>query len=116
MRLVEEGEDAVTPLEAGDSSTGSNDGAGPVGCRDDRNGEWEGVPALLGTIQFCSHGDGRVDGWRFYLYNREVSVVERSVVEVDENVVVAELGNFGLFIEFEAVEAIFASEGPLLGG
>ena len=34
-------------------------------------------------------------------------------MEVDEDVVVAQLGDFGFFIEFEAVEAIFAGNGPL---
>ena len=34
-------------------------------------------------------------------------------MEVDEDVVVAQLGHLGFFIEFEAVEAVLAGNGPL---
>ena len=34
-------------------------------------------------------------------------------MEVDEDVVVAQLGHFGFFIEFQAVEAVLAGNGPL---
>ena len=53
-------------------------------------------------------------GW-WYLGDYEISVVERNVVEIDENVVVTKGWDVGLFVELEAVEAVFALDGPLLG-
>lgn len=50
-----------------------------------------------------------------YLGDDEISVVQGDVVEVDEDVVVTEGGDVGFLIEFEAVEAAFALDGPLLG-
>ncbi len=37
-------------------------------------------------------------------------------MEIDEDVVVAEGWNIGFLVELEAVEAILAVNGPLLGG
>lgn len=37
------------------------------------------------------------------------------VLTLDENVLVAERGDWGLFIPLERVEAILALDGPLLG-
>lgn len=46
----------------------------------------------------------------------EVSIVERNVVEVNENVMLTQLGYLGLFIKLETVEAGLAGDGPLLRG
>lgn len=46
----------------------------------------------------------------------DVSIVERGVVEVDEYIVVIQLRDICLFVELEAIEAIFANYVPLLGG
>lgn len=54
------------------------------------------------------HGGG-------YLWDYEISVVQRNIVEIDEDVVVTEGWDVGLFVELEAVEAVFALDGPLLG-
>ena len=53
-------------------------------------------------------------GW--YLGDDEVSEIQRGVVEVDEDVVVTEGWDVGFFVEFEAVEASVALNGPLLSG
>lgn len=47
--------------------------------------------------------------------NNEISVVQRSVVEVDEDVVVTEGWDLSFVVELEAVEATFALDSPLLG-
>ena len=53
--------------------------------------------------------------WWWHLWDYEISVVERNIVEIDEDVVVTESWDVGLFVELEAVEAAFALDGPLLG-
>ena len=52
-------------------------------------------------------------GW--YHGDDKVSEIQRGVVEVDEDVVVSKGWDVGLFVKFEAVEASFAFDGPLLG-
>ena len=52
----------------------------------------------------------------WYLWDNEISVVQRSVVKVDEDLMVTEGGNIGFVVELEAVEAAFALDSPLLGG
>ena len=51
----------------------------------------------------------------WYLGDNEISVVQRSVVEVDEDVMVTKGWDLGLVVKLEAVEAIFALDSPLLG-
>ena len=46
MRLVEEGENTITFLEAFHTGSGSDDCAGAVGGRDNGEGGWEGIFAL----------------------------------------------------------------------
>ena len=52
----------------------------------------------------------------WYLGDNKVSEVQRSVVEVDEDMVVTERGDVSFFMELEAVEAVLALDSPLLGG
>ena len=54
-------------------------------------------------------------GGKPHLGDDQVSVVQRSVVEVDEDIVVTKGWDVGFFVELEAVEARFALNGPLLG-
>jgi len=49
-----------------------------------------------------------------YLGDDKVTVVEGCVMEVDEDIVVTELWDFGLLVVFEAVEAVLACYLPLL--
>lgn len=46
----------------------------------------------------------------------KVSVIEGSVLKMDEHIVVAQLWNLRLLVEFEAIEAAFTGHGPLFGG
>ena len=48
--------------------------------------------------------------------NDQVAVVERDAVDLDENVMVAEGGDWGGLFELDVVEAGGAVEGILLGG
>lgn len=57
---------------------------------------------------------GKKAAW-WYLGDYDISVVQRNIVEVDENVVVTENWDVDLFVKLEAVEAAFALDGPLLG-
>lgn len=57
-------------------------------------------------------GEGR---WLDHLGDNKVSVVQRSVVEVDEDVMVTEGGDVCLVVEFEAVESVLALDSPLFG-
>lgn len=57
-------------------------------------------------------GEERV-AW--YFGDAEVSVVQRSVVEVDEDVVVSEGWDVGFVVELETVEAVLALDSPLFG-
>ena len=50
-----------------------------------------------------------------YLGDDEVSKVQGSVVEVDEDVVVTEAWDLGFLRVLEAIKPIFALEGPLFG-
>ena len=54
-------------------------------------------------------------GLQCYLGNNEVSVIERGIVEVDQDVVVPQLRDFSLCVVAQAVEAILPIYGPLLG-
>lgn len=49
----------------------------------------------------------------WYLGDTEISVVQRSVVEVDKDVVVTEGWDLNFVVELEAVETVFALESPL---
>ena len=51
----------------------------------------------------------------WYFGDDEVSVVQRSVVEVDEDVVVSEGWDVGFVVELETVEAVLALDSPLFG-
>ena len=51
----------------------------------------------------------------YYLGDNEIPVVQRDVVEIDQDVVVSEGGDCSLILEFEAVEAVLALDDPLLG-
>ena len=53
---------------------------------------------------------------QWYLGNGEISVVQRSVMEVYENIVVAKGLDVSSVMELEAIETVFAFNGPLLGG
>ena len=53
-------------------------------------------------------------GW--YHGDDKVPEIQRGVVEVDEDFVVTKGWDVGFFVEFEAVEAGSALDGPLLGG
>ena len=64
----------------------------------------------IGVLSKEHDGRGRLG----YLGNDKIPVIERSVVEVDEDLVVGELRHQGVLVELEAVEAIFGCEGPLL--
>ena len=61
----------------------------------------------------CGSGSREV-GW--YHGDDKVSEIQRGVVKVDEDVVVTEGWDVSFFVEFEAVKAGFALNGPLLGG
>lgn len=50
-----------------------------------------------------------------YFGDDEVSVVQRSIVEVDEDVVVSEGWDVGFVVELETVEAVLALDSPLFG-
>lgn len=52
----------------------------------------------------------------WYHGDTEISVIQRSIVEIDENVVVSECWDLSFVVELEAVEAVFALDSPLLGG
>lgn len=49
-----------------------------------------------------------------YLRDAEIAIVERSVVEVDEDIMVTQLGYFCFLVKLKAVEAVLAREGPLV--
>ena len=51
----------------------------------------------------------------WYCGDDEVSVVQRSVVEVDEDVVISEGWDVGFVVELETVEAVLALDSPLFG-
>ena len=51
----------------------------------------------------------------YYLGDNEIPVIQRDVVEVDQDVVVPERRDSSLIVEFEAVEVVFALNDPLLG-
>ena len=51
----------------------------------------------------------------WYHGDDEISEVQRSVVEVDEDVMVTEGWDIGFVVELEAIEAILALNSPLLG-
>lgn len=51
----------------------------------------------------------------WYFGDDEVSVVQRSIVEVDEDVVVSEGWDVGFVVELETVEAVLALDSPLFG-
>lgn len=54
--------------------------------------------------------------WLYCLGDSNVSKVQRSVVEVDEDVVVTEGWDIRFVVEFEAVESVYALDCPLFGG
>ena len=49
-----------------------------------------------------------------YQGDNEVSVIQGSVVEVDEDVVVAQSRNLSFVVPFQAVKTVWAFDGPLL--
>lgn len=51
-----------------------------------------------------------------YLGYDQIAVIERSIVEIDEDIVVTEFGYISMVIELEAIKAILARDGPLLVG
>ena len=62
----------------------------------------------LGFERAAGKGGGRYQG------DDEVSVIQGSVVEVDEDVVVAKSRNLSFVVPFKAVETGWALDGPLL--
>ena len=85
------------PSEAG--TTGKEMGKGYLPWRD----QW--ARSYRGKIEMIwYHGDN------------EISVIQRSIVEIDENVVVTECWDVSFVVKLEAVEAVFALDSPLLGG
>ena len=57
----------------------------------------------------------RCDAGKGHLGDDEISVIERHVVEVNEDVVVAQFGNLCLLVEFEGIKSVCANDCPLLG-
>lgn len=54
--------------------------------------------------------------WRArYLGNYEVAVVQRGIMKVDEDVLFTQCRDLSFVVEFEAIEAVFAFDRPLLG-
>ena len=55
-------------------------------------------------------------GLIWYHGDNEISVIQRSIVEIDENVVVTECWDVSFVVKLKAVEAVLALDSPLLGG
>lgn len=49
-----------------------------------------------------------------YFGNDKVTVIERGVVEVDKDIMIAECRYFGFVVKFEALKSVHTLNGPLL--
>jgi len=115
--LVEEGDHLVALLPLGHLGADLEDGAGTVGGAHDGEGEREGVLVLfLGVVNMSSFGRRLRDGFAVFTYpeDDEITVVEGRALELDEHLVLADLGDGGIGLELEAVEALLARDHPLL--
>ena len=66
-------------------------------------------------MDFCEERREKWCGRVGYLGDDEISVIQRGVMEVNEDVVVTQGWNVGFVVELEAVKAVFGLDSPLLG-
>ena len=95
VRLVEERDDLVTGLEEGDERADRDDLPGAVGAGDTGRRRRERIHALR---------------------NEHIPVVERCIVELDEDFLFVQFGDRCTFVEDQTVEARAFFDRPLLGG
>jgi hypothetical protein len=50
-----------------------------------------------------------------HLRNDQVSIVQGNGIDLDEAVMISQLGDFCIFVEFQALETILTFDGPLRG-
>lgn len=51
-----------------------------------------------------------------YFRDNEISIVQRNVVKVNQDIMIAQLRDLGALVKFQTCKAVFADNSPLLGG
>lgn len=118
MALVEKSADFIPNFEVRDSRANSEDFSSSIGSGDLGKLEREGILSLADAVSERSFlrlvADTPAVSSNTYLRDDEVSIVQAGCFDLYETVMVTELLQLDIFVQFQGIEATSVLDHPLL--